>query len=112
MEGLLRNTGLISILLVVLYSIKKLYDVADMRKAGMQGWYENKEIYKAARMFAQGAPDDEIKGILSGSYELDDRQIGQAMLLALASRQDRDGGYAGFLKAVNQVLGEDRYYVK
>ncbi|MCE3202749.1 hypothetical protein [Paenibacillus sonchi] len=111
MEGLLRNTGLISILLVVLYSIKKLYDVADMRKAEMQGCYENKDIYKAARKFAQGAPEDEVREILSGSYELDGRQIEQTMLLALASRQDRDGGYAAFLKAVNQVLGEDRYYV-
>ncbi|KWX80343.1 hypothetical protein [Paenibacillus jilunlii] len=112
MEGLLRNTGLISILLVVLYSIKKIYDVADMRKAGMQGCYENKDIYKAALKFAQGAPEAEIREILSSSYELDDRQVGQTMQLALASRQDGDGGYAAFLKAVNQVLGEDRYYVK
>ncbi|MNC15122.1 hypothetical protein D3C76_196510 [compost metagenome] len=111
MEGLLRNTGLISILLAVLYSIKRIYDVADMRKVQMQGSYENKDIYKAARKFADGAPEDEIRGILSGSYELDDRQIEQTMLLALASRQDRDGGYEALIQAVNQVLGVERYYV-
>lgn len=109
MDKFLITTGLISILLAVLYLVKKVYDYADMRSWGKRICYENYDIYKAAQKFALGTSSDEIKRILENSYELDDKQIEQTMILALPHRNDSDGGYKAFTKAVNRVLGEEIY---
>ncbi|BCG58771.1 hypothetical protein [Paenibacillus sp. URB8-2] len=109
MGGILTTVVLILILLAVLYSAKKIYDFIDKQKVTRAGYYEDYGIYKAAQMFANGAPADEIREILSNSYEFDDGRIEQTMLLALPHRNDSDGGYSAFIKAVNQVLAEEVY---
>ncbi|MCP3781165.1 MULTISPECIES: hypothetical protein [Paenibacillus] len=42
-------------------------------------------------------------------YELDENQVEETMLLALPHRNDTDGGYLAFIKAVNRVLGQEVY---
>ncbi|QDY82607.1 hypothetical protein FQU75_03890 [Paenibacillus polymyxa] len=109
MNEILTMTGLILIVLVVLYSVKKIYDFIDMQNMIQRDIYENYEIYRAAQKFAFGTPVDEIREILTNSYELDDNQIKETMLLALPHRTDPDGGYLAFIKAVNWVLGQEIY---
>ncbi|MDY8047481.1 hypothetical protein [Paenibacillus polymyxa] len=64
---------------------------------------------KAAQKFALGTPVDEIREILTNSYELDENQVEETMLLALPHRNDTDGRYLAFIKAVNRVLGQEVY---
>lgn len=109
MNDILTTVGLILILLAVLYSAKKIYEYFDMRKVTRKDCYENYDIYKAAQEFALGSPADKIKEILTNSYELDDKQIEETMFLSLPHRNDTDGGYRAFIKAVNQVLGQEVY---
>lgn len=45
MNELLKNTGLVSLMLVLLYSIKKMFDYLDLRTAGS---YEDENVTKAA----------------------------------------------------------------
>ncbi|ADO56573.1 hypothetical protein [Paenibacillus polymyxa] len=109
MNEILTIAGLILLVLAVLFSVKKIYDFIDMQKVIQRDTYENYDIYRAAQKFAFGTPVDEIREILTNSYELDDKQIEETMLLALPHRTDTDGGYLAFIKAVNRVLGQDIY---
>ncbi|MDQ0195285.1 hypothetical protein [Paenibacillus wynnii] len=106
MDELLRNVGLISIMLVLLYAIKKIYDNTYLQRAGL---YEDDNVYKAAEEFAQGAPSNDVRGILSNCYDIDDKGMEKILSLALPHRTQKDGGYSAFIKAVNKVLGEDVY---
>ncbi|MBP1312446.1 hypothetical protein JOD82_005592 [Paenibacillus sp. 1182] len=109
MNEILTIAGLISIVLAVLYFVKKIYDFIDLQKLTRKDIYENYDIYKAAQKFALGTPVDEIREILTNSYELDDNQVEETMLLALPHRHDTDGGYLAFIKAVNRVLEQEVY---
>ncbi|APB75878.1 MULTISPECIES: hypothetical protein [Paenibacillus] len=109
MNEILTSAGLISIVLAVLYSVKKIYDFIDLQKVTRKDIYENYDIYKAAQKFALGTPVDEIREILTNSYELDDNQVEETMFLALPHRNDTDGGYLAFIKAVNRVLEQEVY---
>jgi len=106
MNELLRNIGLISIMLVLLYTIKKIYDNIYLQRAGL---YEDDNIYKAAKEFAQGAPSEDVRGILSNCIDIDDKGMEKIMSLAYPYRTQKDGGYQAFIKAVNKVLGENIY---
>jgi len=101
--------GMISLVAAVLYCLKKFYDYRDLRMMDTTGYCEDCDIYKAARAFAKGAPVDVIKERLSRSYEFDSMRVEQTLALALPHRNDSDGGYQAFLKAVNQVIGEEVY---
>ncbi|MGR6127496.1 hypothetical protein [Paenibacillus sp. SER-28] len=109
MNEILTIAGLISIVLPVLYSVKKKYDFIDLQKMTRKDIYENYDVYKAAQKFALGTPVDEIREILTNSYELDENPVKGTMLLALSHRNDTDGGYLAFIKAVNRVLGQEVY---
>ncbi|MCL6457640.1 MAG: hypothetical protein K6T85_06505 [Gorillibacterium sp.] len=109
MMRMLAGVGLISLVLVVLYSVKKIYDYRDLRMMETTGYYEDYDIYKAAQTFAQGASVDVIEEMLSKSYEFDPKRIEQTLTLALPERNNSDGGYSAFIQAVNQVLGEEVY---
>ncbi|MCL6604968.1 MAG: hypothetical protein K6T94_19055 [Paenibacillus sp.] len=106
MEELLRNVGLISIMLVLMYTIKKIYDNIYLQRAGL---YEDDNVYKAAKEFAQGAPLEDVRGILTNCIDFDDKGMEKIMSLAHPYRTQKDGGYQAFIKAVNNVLGEDVY---
>jgi hypothetical protein len=109
MDGFLITAGLISIALTVLYLLKRMVEYADMRLWEQRICYENYDIYKAAQRFALGSSLEEVKELLVNSYELDKEQIEQAIALALPYRDDSDGGYQAFTRAVNRVLGENVY---
>ncbi|MFD1774816.1 hypothetical protein [Paenibacillus rhizophilus] len=95
--------------LVILYIAKKVSVYRGMVKPTASGGYEDYAVYHAAQKFAQGASLDEIRDILLSSYEFDQQRIEETMRLALPHRSDGDGGYRAFIKAVNQVLGEEIY---
>ncbi|WP_189028869.1 hypothetical protein [Paenibacillus albidus] len=111
MMRILAGVGLLSLSLLVLYSVKKVYDYRDMREMDPTVYYEDYGIYKAAKVFAEGVPVNVIEEMLSKSYELDVMQIEQILSLALPYRNDSDGGYDAFIQAVNQVLGEEVYQI-
>lgn len=50
MNEILTSAGLISIVLAVLYSVKKIYDFIDLQKVTRKDIYENYDIYKAAQV--------------------------------------------------------------
>ncbi|KYG97126.1 hypothetical protein ABEW24_24480 [Paenibacillus jamilae] len=109
MNEILTIAGLISIVLPVLHFVKKIYDFIDLQKVTRKDIYENYDVYKAAQKFALGTTVDEIREILTNSYELDENQVEETVLLALSHRNDTDGGYLVFIKAVNRVLGQEVY---
>ena len=57
MNELLRNVGLVSIMLVLLYAIKKIYDNIYLQRVGL---YEDDNVCKAAEEFAQRAPSEDV----------------------------------------------------
>ncbi|AHV97447.1 hypothetical protein [Paenibacillus sabinae] len=110
MNGLFKVTGVIIIVLVILYIAKKVSAYLNLVKPTISGGYEDNAVYQAAQKFAQGVSHDEIRDILLGSYEFDQQRIEMILRLALPHRTDGDGGYRAFIEAVNQVLGEEIYH--
>lgn len=106
---MLASWGMLSIVVTVLYGTKKVSDYRDLRRTETLGYCEDCHIYKAARLFARGEPVRSIEDRLAKSYEFDPMRIQETLALALPHRSDLDGGYQAFLKAVNQVIGEEVY---
>ncbi|MHA6532140.1 hypothetical protein [Paenibacillus sp. BAC0078] len=50
MNEILKNTGLVSLMLVLLYSIKKIFDYCDLRSTDS---YEDENVNKAAEEFVR-----------------------------------------------------------
>ncbi|WP_019911041.1 hypothetical protein [Paenibacillus sp. HW567] len=50
MNEILKNTGLVSLMLVLLYSIKKIFDYCDLHSTDS---YEDENVSKAAEEFVQ-----------------------------------------------------------
>lgn len=112
MMRILAGAGLLSLSLLVLYSVKKIYEYRDIRRMdASKGFYEDCGIYKAADAFAQGASVQVMEKMLSMSYELNPERIEETLVLAFPHQNDSDGGYRAFIQAVNQVLEEDIYQV-
>lgn len=112
MNGILSKIGLIAIVLVIIYIIKKIYDYY-YKKAILKSkddlYESNNKVYKAARAFAQGATFDEIRNTLNNCIEFDEDDIEEILSLSFPHRTDEDGGYGAFIKAVNHVTGKDVY---
>lgn len=71
MNELLKNVGLISIIMVLLYIIKKIYDYSYLKNLGL---YEDDNIVKAAEEFAQrAAPTDDVRIILPNCIDIKDK---------------------------------------
>ncbi|MRN55000.1 hypothetical protein [Paenibacillus monticola] len=71
MNELLKNVGLISIIMVLLYIIKKIYDYSYFKNLGL---YEDDDIDKAAEEFAQrAAPTDDARIILPNGIDIKDK---------------------------------------
>jgi hypothetical protein len=106
MNSFLAKIGLITIVLLLLYIIKKISDYFYFKKDNYQ---ENDKVYKAAREFAQGAPFDDISGLLANCIDFDEEDTEEVLSRSFPHRTDEDGGYNAFIKAVNKVLGGDVY---
>lgn len=112
MQVFLRVAAMLCAVAVVLYVTKKMtahYEMIKLSKLLMLGYYEDPVIYKAAHAFAAGESAENIRQIMSSSYEFDINRIDRTFTLALPHRTDGDGGYVAFIRAVNQVLGEEVY---
>lgn len=112
MYAILTDLGLSALVLVILYAFKKGFDslrFSQECRTNPPGNYEDYTIYKAARRYAQDAPEEEIRSILQLSYELDTRQIEQTLTLAAAFRRSGIDGYAALIRAVNKALEESLY---
>jgi hypothetical protein len=102
----LESVGLVSISLLLLYLIKKSSDHFYLKKADYQA---DGRVYKAAGEFVRGASSGDIRGLLANCIDFDEKDIEEILSRAFSHRSDADGGYGAFLKAVDEVLGEDVY---
>ena len=106
MKSFLENAGMIAIALLVIFSLKKIYDYEYLKRAG---YYEDDKVYQAADQFARGLSPDHIKSILASCVDFDGEDAETIVLKASPHRADKDGGYRAFIKSVNRVLGEAVY---
>ncbi|WP_058304295.1 hypothetical protein [Gorillibacterium timonense] len=110
-EGL-HILGLLCIILTVLYAAKRIavrLEVQRLSKGWGQRHYEENAVYRAARLFAAGGSAEELKRLLSDSYQFDSAKVEQILSLSYSGRVDHDYAYVNFIKAVNDVLGEEVY---
>lgn len=71
MNELLKNVGLISIIMVLLYIIKRIYDYSYLKNLGL---YEDDNIDKAVEEFAQrAAPTDDVRVIIPNCIDIKDK---------------------------------------
>ncbi|SET60320.1 hypothetical protein [Paenibacillus sp. NFR01] len=108
----LTNAGLFGIAVAVLYAAKKYMVRTEIRKisnATGHALQQDSLIYRAAEAFAAGQPAEEVRQMLTGSFQLSEEQNDRLLELALPHRGQPDGGYASFLKAANDVLGTEIY---
>ncbi|MEO3944634.1 hypothetical protein [Gorillibacterium sp. CAU 1737] len=110
MDDILRGMGLLCIIMVTLHAAKKIMAHLEAVRAskGSEN-YEDNAVYKAACVFAAGGSEEELKHMLADSYQFDSTKAEQILLLSNSGRVDRDHAYAIFIKAVNDVLGEEVY---
>ena len=100
MNHILINAGFISIVVLIIYVIKKtvsyFFDKTDL--------YISDKVYDAADAFSEGAEDEEIKSIMSKCIDFDKDDIEEVLSKTRSCRGDEDGGYQSFLQAVKKVL--------
>ncbi|AIQ58587.1 hypothetical protein [Paenibacillus borealis] len=106
MDLMFRNIGLFTVITTLLVLIKKRYDWIYLQQ---EGSYEDNTVYKAADLFANGAPPGEVRAILATSFEFDPKGTEQILARALPRRMEPDGGHRAFIQAVNEVLGDEIY---
>ena len=113
MEGFLAKAGIISIVILVFFIIKKIDNYFyNKRSDGLGGnsiYVANDKVFKAARMFAQGASNEEVKKLILECIDFDEEDVDEILSLSEKHKSDGDGGYSFFLKAVNKILGEEVY---
>lgn len=108
----LTNAGLFGIAVAVLYTAKKYIVRTEIRKISKtqeHALQQDSLIFKAAEAFSAGQPAEAVRQMLTGSFQLSEEQNDRLLELALPYRGQPDGGYAGFLKAANDVLGTEIY---
>ncbi|MNM06851.1 hypothetical protein D3C81_168760 [compost metagenome] len=110
MNGFFRLTGIIALIVVFLYLVKKFWDKRYFDKLTEGGIYEDRIVYQAAEQFAKGVPAERIMELLLTSYEFNEAMAQDTLRMALPHRKDGDGGYQGFIQAANQVLGDEVYF--
>jgi hypothetical protein len=110
MDGFLIDVGVLTIVILIIYIIKKIYDYNYFKRISHIWDNESNQdnIYKAAGVYSSGAPVDDVKSILVNSINFDDEDIDDLLSL-LYQHNSAIGGYNFFILAVNKVLGEDIY---
>ena len=105
MDSFLGNVGLMAICFLITYCYKKVLEHYELKRSS---FYEDEKVYKAAGEFAHGASINDIKAILA-NCAFDKEDVRKILSRSASHRNDRDGGYRGFIRSVNKVLGEDIY---
>lgn len=106
MDNLLENAGIMAISFLAIYACKKILEHYDLKRTK---FCEDKKVYKAADEFVHGAPSDNVKVLLASCLDFDEEDVEKILSRSIPHRTDKDGGYRVFIKAVNEVLGEDVY---
>jgi hypothetical protein len=83
-----------------------------VRKEGDFMFIQDEKVYRAARAFAMQSSEETIKDILLDSIDFDEDRVEEIMSMIKFQRDNIDGGYAAFIKAVNQVLGNQVYGIE
>ena len=104
MNSFFMLVGILAVVFFIVILIKKIDDCLDDRKVSAE---LSEKIYHAAREFANGASEDEIKFSLLNCIDLDEGDIDEILELSISGRTDHDGGYGAFIKNAKNVL---RYY--
>lgn len=106
MDSFLENVGMLAMAFVIIYGYKKIHEYYYFKQSS---YYEDEKVYKAAEAFVQGAPSDDVKVILAGCFDFDEKDAEEILSRSISYRTDKDGGYRAFIRTVNKVLGEDVY---
>ncbi len=101
MESVLINIGLIAVAGLIIYLAKKITDYNSDRKTGTE---LSEKVYAAAKAFANGSPDSDIRDILINSIDFNEEDIEDVLLMSCRHRNDADGGYQAFLNAARRAL--------
>ena len=104
MSGFLGNVGFLAIGFVIICGYGKILDYYDLKRTNL---FVSDKVYAAADKFAKGASFEEVKAILTGSYEIDEEDAKEIIAQSLPHRKDRDGGYRAFIKSVSKILDEN-----
>lgn len=70
------------------------------------------KVYEAARAFAMQSSEEIIRDILLKSIDFEEEDIDELMSMVEFHKNDIDGGYSAFIKAVNQLLGNEIYCIE
>lgn len=115
MVGFIEKVGFITVVLTVLYIIKKFDDYLFSKKLNSLGesstYIADEKVYKAARAFAQGISLEDVREILSECIDFDEEDVEQILAFSWNHTSDEDGGYSAFIKAVNKTLGKEVYHI-
>lgn len=112
MNELLRMSGTIGLGLILINAAKKGFAYLEnnhISRSLAEEFYEDCGIYKAARAFEREEPAEEVKRLLSLSYQLNAGQIDQVLNLAMSAGNGQKGRYEAFIRSINQVLGKEVY---
>jgi len=115
MEGFFIKIGSVSIVFLIIFIVKKIadyfYNKSPDELGGNSMYIVDEKVYKAARLFAQGASNEEVMKIILRCIDFDEEDAEEILSFAEKHRSDDDGGYSSFLKSVNKILGEDVYCI-
>ena len=106
MENFFSDAGMVTITLVVLYCLKKLYDYYYLKQST---FHENEKVYEAANAFAHGESFEDIESILANCIDFDKQDAEAIIHDSFSHKADADGGYRAFLRSVNKILDADVY---
>ena len=101
MESILIKVGLIAVAILIIYIIKRIDDYNFDKKTGTE---LSDKVYAAAKVFAEGAPTAEIRGILINCVDFAEEDIEEVLCISSQHKSDADGGYQAFLNAAKQTL--------
>lgn len=101
MERVLALVGLSAIAVLIIILVKKIDDYYDDQNTGTE---ISDKIFQAARAFAEGKAEGEIRSILLNCIDFYEEDVDEVLYASKQYRNDRDGGYEGFLKAARKIL--------
>lgn len=101
MDRILIMAGLTAIAVLIIYIAKKTDDYFFDKKTGTD---LSEKVFRSAKAFSQGESADGIRNILINCIDFDEADIDEVLSMSYPHRNDADGGYHAFVKAVKKVL--------
>lgn len=101
MEKIFALIGLAATAVLILILVVKLDDHWSDQRGNV---IASVRVYQAARIFAEGANEDEVRDLLLNCIDFYEEDVDDVFQASLPHRNDRDGGYEAFLKAASKVM--------